>query len=140
MWAFPPFSVVGRVLEHMRLCGVMGAVVLPIWILQVWWPVVLEHACDAMLLPAQRGVFVAPDNGVVEIAWRCMVVFFDFTANRESAVATSNRSALVHGESIGERRNVDQLWKKGFSIYALVQSAGPLKQVVTRRNTSSIYR
>ena len=30
VWAFPPFSVVGGVLEHIRLCRVMGAVVLPI--------------------------------------------------------------------------------------------------------------
>jgi len=54
-------------------------------------------------------MFVAPDNEVVEIAWHCMVVFFDFTANRESAVATSNRSALVHSEGVSKRRNLDQL-------------------------------
>ena len=41
-WVHPPYKLVGRVVQHMRMQGAQGTVVIPWWTRAAWWPLVRE--------------------------------------------------------------------------------------------------
>lgn len=53
-WVFPDFNLISNVLQHMKSCGAVGAVVIPKWESQSWWPIVLNCAKDWVYIPREK--------------------------------------------------------------------------------------
>lgn len=75
VWVFPPFSLVGRVVEHMSICRARGAILVPKWEAQPWWPVLMGRALEWFVLPKGVRVFEG-EEGVC--GWSLICVRCDF--------------------------------------------------------------
>ena len=63
MYAFPPFSLVGRLLAKVEQEGVDVCVVLPLWTTQPWFSQVLRLLIDVpWILPAYPGILRLPQQ------------------------------------------------------------------------------
>ena len=66
-YAFPPFSVILRVLRKVQREGASGVLVVPEWTAQVWWPELLKLlVADPIKMPVSPNVLSLPQKpGVV---------------------------------------------------------------------------
>lgn len=77
-WIFPDFNLVSNVLQHLRLNRAKGAVVLPHWPSQSWWPVAKEAALDWILIPREEIWLDQCDSANKLPNGDIYVMFFDF--------------------------------------------------------------
>ena len=60
-YAFPPFSVITRVLQKVRWDRAEGIIVVPLWPTQVWWPVLQAMTVGTpILLPNTTSLLSLP--------------------------------------------------------------------------------
>jgi hypothetical protein len=65
-WIHPPYKLTGQVIQHLRLCGAQGTIILPRWEHAPWWPSVrsllqLPH-CSLVELGLAPHVLCFPAN------------------------------------------------------------------------------
>ena len=89
-WCNPPFSLIGRVLTHMRMQGAVGTVIVPFWPKRPWWPLLEPRAglwapfvTAWWLFPNMQSVFLpGPDSGNTvgrgAPGWRVFALRVDF--------------------------------------------------------------
>ena len=62
-YVFPPFSVIGRVLQKIRVDKATALCVFPLWTTQAWWPLVLKMLCQEMwILKPSKDNLVLPQH------------------------------------------------------------------------------
>ena len=49
-YCFPPFSLIGRVLQHVRECKAWATVIVPDWPSQFWWPELMAMQISVLVL------------------------------------------------------------------------------------------
>jgi hypothetical protein len=60
-YAFPPFFLIGRVLQHIRQCGAKAVIIVPQWPSQSWWVNLAAIAVNYVTL-SRRPVFERPSE------------------------------------------------------------------------------
>jgi hypothetical protein len=77
-WAVPPFSLIGRVLQHVAECAAWATVVVPEWPAQEWWPLLMSLTVDRLMLSEGRAAFQPGRSGFVEpwknVSWQMWAV------------------------------------------------------------------
>ena len=62
-YLFPPFSLINRVLQKVRIDRATALCVVPKWTTQAWWPQILEMmVADPMIIPPDQGNLVLPNK------------------------------------------------------------------------------
>lgn len=62
-YAFPPFSLINRVLQKIEQDQTQGIVVVPLWKTQVWFPRLLHLLIDIpLILPKTKTMLILPSN------------------------------------------------------------------------------
>ncbi|KAK7109102.1 hypothetical protein V1264_013207 [Littorina saxatilis] len=62
-YAFPPFSIILRVLQKVRRDKASGVIIVPEWKTQVWWPVLLKLlTTDPVRLPSSINLLSLPSH------------------------------------------------------------------------------
>ena len=65
LYAFPPFNLIGRVLQKVRAEGASLILIAPVWVTQPWYPSLMELAVGApLLLPKHVEVLENPEGEV----------------------------------------------------------------------------
>ena len=60
-YAFPPFFLIGRVLQHIRQCEARAVIIVPQWPSQSWWVNLAAITVDYVTL-SRRPVFERPSE------------------------------------------------------------------------------
>ena len=62
-YIFPPFSVIGKVLQKIRINNVVALCVLPHWPTQAWWPLMQQMMVKGpLVLPPRQTNLVLPNS------------------------------------------------------------------------------
>lgn len=76
-WANPPFSMIHRVLRHVRAQGAETLIVVPVWPQCEWYWELADMADDVVVLPEGEPLFVSGRSGSEEPApppkWRVLI-------------------------------------------------------------------
>ena len=87
-WVNPPFALVGRALDHMRMCGAVGSVLVPCgstwahlpWHTRIFGPSPPSWLLDRSPLPLRADLFSREkDTGLASRVVECHVVRVDFS-------------------------------------------------------------
>ena len=49
-YVFPPFALIGRVVQHVRECKAWATIIVPDWPSQAWWPDLMEMSISVLTL------------------------------------------------------------------------------------------
>ena len=102
IYAFPPFSVIDRVLQKLEDDGAMGIVVFPLWTTQHWFPRLLRLLMAAPLALPKKGRLLhlpyAPERrhpleGQVKI---CAALLSGSPSHREAFQTTLSTLSSAH--------------------------------------------
>lgn len=90
-WCNPPFNLIGRVLDHARICKARLCLIAPYWLHARWWHKLLSsqhlfqsyvHACT--VLPHRSDLFLSGYSGstasVAQPKWHTLALLIDFAS------------------------------------------------------------
>ncbi len=91
----PPWSIIARILHHLRLHRLRALIVLPMWTTKEWWPNFLQMATSKILLLPQTSLYTDSSNvSHPHPRWRSV-----------SAVVSGNLTTTITSKS--ERQWID---------------------------------
>lgn len=105
-WANPPFVLIPKVIQHLRLCEAAATLICPAWYKQPWWHVICPdgatlapYIVDWVELPSRPdlfrpGPYQANQAGVGNPKWRVLALRIDFTLGARPSAAQMKRRRL----------------------------------------------
>lgn len=105
-WCNPPFHLIPRVIEHLRLCAAAATVICPVWPSRPWWHYICpdgtrlaDYVVDWVEQPRTAGLFrpgqgMANTSGVGVPKWRVLALRVDFTPGAAPRPAQRGRRQL----------------------------------------------
>ncbi|XP_053390088.1 uncharacterized protein LOC128553009 [Mercenaria mercenaria] len=118
IYAFPPFSLMGRFVQKVRQDKAEGLLVAPLWVTQNWFKTVLEMLIDTpLIVKVQQNILTIPQSQKVHpLADKLHLMVCDLSGNPSKAETFMNSlpiSSCLHGESL-LRSNIPRTLTNGF--------------------------
>ena len=131
-YAFPPISVILRVLAKVKQDSAEGIIVVPLWPTQVWYPVMLKMLVSTtILLNSRKSLLVIPQtSNLVHPMWKkisMLVVHLSDSFQKENYCQESRDALEILSVSlrVGTRKRYHfHVEKKTGVGYSSVNSAG----------------
>ena len=89
LYAFPPFSLITRVLQKVKRGRSTGVIIVPSWPTQVWWPVLMKMITGKPVLLASKVTLLTLPSHPEE--WHRLLPRLKLQACKISGVDTQNR-------------------------------------------------
>ena len=109
LYAYPPFILIGRLLQKMRLEQLDLVLVAPVWPAQAWWPTLMASMVDfPLLLPRIPGLFSTPRSSEEEPLpprwWMIACLVSGRPSAREDWTSKLSRSSSATGSRASKER------------------------------------
>lgn len=104
VWANPPWSYIPKVIRQMEESRVKVILVAPLWIGAKWFPQLLDHAEDMLILPMDPDVLLPAHDGIAvptrQYPWRILLALLSPRISRARALVLRRQiSAWIGGQS-----------------------------------------
>ena len=104
-YVFPPFSLVGKVINKIVQNNVERAILIfPLWTSQPWFPVLLENLCSyPVRLPRHKDLLVLPHNGEYHPLIRTLKIFAAEVSGQSSVVKAFREKLQMSSAHLGNQ-------------------------------------
>ena len=131
-YAFPPISVIPRVLAKVKQDSAEGFIVVPFWPTQVWYPVILKILVSTpILLNSRKSLLVLPQTpNLIHQMWKKMNMLVVHLSGSLQKANQCQEMLLKHYQLHGEweQKKGGTPMSKGLSSFVVKGTLIPFKQ------------